>query len=47
MPVGLNRIWQTVTRTDLPVLGALTRAVSPLLIVNPYGLFAVMTDYAA
>jgi lipase maturation factor 1 len=25
------------------VLGALTRAVSPLSIINPYGLFAVMT----
>ncbi len=43
VPVGLNRIWQTYTRADLPVLGAITRAVSPLFIVNPYGLFAVMT----
>jgi predicted DCC family thiol-disulfide oxidoreductase YuxK len=43
VPVGLNRIWQTVARKDLPVLGALARAVSPLFIVNPYGLFAVMT----
>jgi predicted DCC family thiol-disulfide oxidoreductase YuxK len=43
VPVGLNRIWQTVARKNLPVLGALTRAVSPLFIVNPYGLFAVMT----
>jgi hypothetical protein len=43
VPVGLNRIWQTLLRTDLPVLGALSRAVSPLSIVNPYGLFAVMT----
>jgi predicted DCC family thiol-disulfide oxidoreductase YuxK len=43
VPVGLNRIWQTFTRTDLPVLGGLTRAVSPLIIINPYGLFAVMT----
>jgi predicted DCC family thiol-disulfide oxidoreductase YuxK len=41
--VGSNRIWQTLARTDLPVLGALTRAVSPWYIVNPYGLFAVMT----
>ncbi len=30
VPVGLNRIWQTVVHTDLPVLGAVTRAVSPL-----------------
>jgi predicted DCC family thiol-disulfide oxidoreductase YuxK len=43
VPVGINRIWQTLMRSDLPVLGALTQAVSPLLIVNPYGLFAVMT----
>jgi len=43
VPLGLNRIWQTVARADLPVLGAVTRVVSPLFIVNPYGLFAVMT----
>ena len=43
VPVGLNRIWETFMRSDLPVLGALTSAVSPFLIVNPYGLFAVMT----
>ncbi len=43
LPVGLNRIWQTAARAELPVLGAVTQAVSPLFIVNPYGLFAVMT----
>jgi predicted DCC family thiol-disulfide oxidoreductase YuxK len=43
VPVGLNRIWQTAMRGDLPGLGAFSRAVSPFLIVNPYGLFAVMT----
>jgi predicted DCC family thiol-disulfide oxidoreductase YuxK len=43
VPVGVNRIWQTLTRGDLPGLGTLTRIVSPLNIVNPYGLFAVMT----
>jgi hypothetical protein len=43
VPVGVNRIWRTLMHTDLPVLGTLTQAVSPLLIVNPYGLFAVMT----
>jgi predicted DCC family thiol-disulfide oxidoreductase YuxK len=43
VPVGVNRIWQTFTHTDLPIAGALTQAVSPLLIVNSYGLFAVMT----
>ncbi|HMD27165.1 MAG TPA: lipase maturation factor family protein [Steroidobacteraceae bacterium] len=43
VPVGVNRIWQTTMRTNLPVLGAVTRALAPLSIVNPYGLFAVMT----
>jgi hypothetical protein len=43
LPVGLNRIWQTLTRSDLPALGALTEAISPFSIVNAYGLFAVMT----
>jgi predicted DCC family thiol-disulfide oxidoreductase YuxK len=43
VPVGLNRIWQTLMRSDMPLLGAVTQAVSPLFIVNPYGLFAVMT----
>jgi hypothetical protein len=43
LPLGLNRIWETAMRSDLPGLGAATRAVSPFLIVNPYGLFAVMT----
>jgi predicted DCC family thiol-disulfide oxidoreductase YuxK len=43
VPVGLNRIWETLTRTELPVAGILSNVVSPLLIVNAYGLFAVMT----
>jgi predicted DCC family thiol-disulfide oxidoreductase YuxK len=43
VPLGLNRLWQTTLRTNLPVLGAVTRALAPLSIVNPYGLFAVMT----
>lgn len=43
VPVGLNRIWQRFAGTDLALAGALTEAVSPLLVVNPYGLFAVMT----
>ena len=43
VPVGLNRIWQSLTGTSLPVAGALQHLVSPLMIVNPYGLFAVMT----
>jgi predicted DCC family thiol-disulfide oxidoreductase YuxK len=43
VPVGLNRIWQTLARRDLPGLGVITHALSPFFIVNPYGLFAVMT----
>src|SRR5262249_55005607 len=43
VPVGLDRIWQGFTRANLPLAGVLTGAVSPLLIVNPYGLFATTT----
>src|SRR4029453_17200437 len=43
VPIGLNRIWEAFMRGDLPVLGAISSAASPLLIVNSYGLFAVMT----
>jgi predicted DCC family thiol-disulfide oxidoreductase YuxK len=43
VPLGLNRVWQTMMHSNLPVLGAVTRALAPLSIVNPYGLFAVMT----
>jgi predicted DCC family thiol-disulfide oxidoreductase YuxK len=43
VPVGLDRIWQPLTNTNLPLAGALAQAVSPLLIVNPYGLFITTT----
>jgi predicted DCC family thiol-disulfide oxidoreductase YuxK len=43
VPVGLNRICLSFTGSGLPVADALERLVSPLMIVNPYGLFAVMT----
>jgi predicted DCC family thiol-disulfide oxidoreductase YuxK len=43
VPVGLNRICLSLTGSGLPVADALERLVSPLMIVNPYGLFAVMT----
>jgi len=43
VPVGVDRIWEVFTRTELPVLGAVSSLVSPLSIVNAYGLFAVMT----
>ena len=43
VPVGLNRVWQLFSGAGLPVAESLTDAISPLLIVNSYGLFAVMT----
>lgn len=43
VPVGLNEVRRTFTHTELPVIGSVTRAVAPWFIVNPYGLFAVMT----
>lgn len=43
VPAGLNQMWQMVYRSDLPVAATIERAVMPLLIVNPYGLFANMT----
>ena len=43
VPTGLNRIWHAFTLTDLPLVGELTEAISPLLIVNPYGPFATTT----
>ena len=43
VPVGVDRVWQTFTHKDLPLIGVLTRALAPFSIVNPYGLFAVMT----
>jgi predicted DCC family thiol-disulfide oxidoreductase YuxK len=43
VPVGLSRICLSLTGTRLPVADVLEQLVSPLMIVNPYGLFAVMT----
>ena len=43
VPIGTDRVWQLFSRSDIPVVGALTTAVEPLLIVNPYGLFSIMT----
>lgn len=43
VPVGVDEIWETFSGTSLPLVGELSRTVSPLMIVNPYGLFAVMT----
>ncbi len=43
VPVGMNRVWHLVSGGSIPVADVLTDAVTPLLTVNPYGLFAVMT----
>jgi predicted DCC family thiol-disulfide oxidoreductase YuxK len=43
VPVGLERIWQPLVGTELPLAGGLARAVSPLLIVNSYGPFVTTT----
>jgi predicted DCC family thiol-disulfide oxidoreductase YuxK len=43
VPVGLDRVSLGFGRPPLPVIGALDAALSPLLIVNSYGLFATMT----
>ena len=43
VPVGMNRVWHLFSGEGLSVADTLTDAISPLLIVNPYGLFAVMT----
>ena len=43
VPVGVNRLWRLFSYSDLPLAGAMTSAIGPLLAVNPYGLFAIMT----
>ena len=43
VPSGLNVLAQTVTGASLPVARTLSELVAPLMIVNRYGLFAVMT----
>ena len=43
VPLGLSLIWQPFAGRPLPLAGWLADKVSPLLIVNPYGVFAVMT----
>ena len=43
VPVGADRVWRLYSGSGLPVIEALTDAVEPLLVVDSYGLFAVMT----
>ncbi len=43
VPVGLNLIYAPLAGRNLPIASAMTEALAPLLIVNPYGLFATTT----
>ena len=43
IPVGLDRVVEQLWQRELPVADAIADAISPLMIVNPYGLFANMT----
>lgn len=43
IPVGLNQIYAPIFGRNIPVAGALSEAVAPFLIANPYGLFATVT----
>jgi hypothetical protein len=43
VPVGFDRVWRAFAGIGLPVVGALTDAISPLLIVSGYGPFATTT----
>lgn len=43
VPTGLNLVYSPLAGRNLPVAGAMTETLAPLLIVNPYGLFATTT----
>ena len=43
VPIGVNLVYAPLAGRNLPVAGAMTEALAPLLIVNPYGLFATTT----
>ncbi len=43
VPVGVNRVWRLLSGTGFPAADILTSAIAPFLVVNSYGLFAVMT----
>jgi predicted DCC family thiol-disulfide oxidoreductase YuxK len=43
VPIGVNLVYSSLTGRNIPVAGAMTEALAPLLIVNPYGLFATTT----
>jgi predicted DCC family thiol-disulfide oxidoreductase YuxK len=44
IPVGADRVWQQYTQGGaIPVVRDVADAIAPFLVVNPYGLFAIMT----
>ncbi|TAL77459.1 MAG: DUF393 domain-containing protein [Beijerinckiaceae bacterium] len=43
LPMNLDRLWRPFAHADMPIVGILTNAVSPWLIVNSYGLFMTST----
>lgn len=43
VPAGLNYVWEPITGRNLPIGGAIAETIAPLLIVNPYGVFATTT----
>ena len=43
VPIGVNLVYAPLAGRNLPIAGAMTEALAPLLIVNPYGLFATTT----
>jgi predicted DCC family thiol-disulfide oxidoreductase YuxK len=43
IPVGLARMSRQLAQRQLPLVDTVANALAPLCIVNPYGLFAVMT----
>jgi predicted DCC family thiol-disulfide oxidoreductase YuxK len=43
LPVAFDRLVQPFAHRHLPAIGALTEAIAPLQIVNPYGLFITTT----
>jgi predicted DCC family thiol-disulfide oxidoreductase YuxK len=43
VPIGLNLVYAPLAGRNLPIAGTMTETLAPLLIVNPYGLFATTT----
>lgn len=43
VPAGLDRLYEPFVHRHLPVIGVVTDAINPFLIVNPYGLFITTT----